>query len=62
MSRLSSQWHIWFAWHPVITDNEDYRQLVWLEDVLRRRVLDLDLCDGSYKWEYKPIDNSILTD
>lgn len=57
-----SQWHIWFAWFPVITDDENRRQLIWWEDVMRRRVIDLDLCDGSMKWEYEPIDNTIMTE
>lgn len=41
-------WHTWWAWHPVIIDDEDLRGIVWLEDVLRRRVRG--------KWEYKLLD------
>lgn len=29
----SFQWHLWFAWHPVILENE----IVWLEKIWRRR-------------------------
>lgn len=35
---LKTEWHLWFAWHPVKIGKEDCR---WLERVYRRlRVLD----------------------
>lgn len=57
-----SQWHMWFAWYPIYVNNDKIRGIIWWEDVMRRRVLDLDLCDGSYKWEYETIDGSAWTD
>lgn len=57
-----TQWHRWFAWHPIIVEDADYRRLVFWEDVMRRRVLNLDLCDGSYCWQYELIDQAFLYD
>lgn len=62
MKQDKSQWHIWFAWHPVYINDEDFRQIVWWEDVMRRKVLDLDLCDGSYCWQYQTIDQTMMHD
>jgi len=48
LKRLS-QWHEWFAWHPVFQQG----QVVWLEKIGRRAiVLNLPYEDLVYVWEY----------
>ncbi len=36
-----SQWHRWFAWHPIVTD---CGRLIWLETV-ERKITDLLFVD-----------------
>ena len=43
-----SEWHAWFAWHPVMTIG---RRHVWLERVERR--WNIDLNDLAGDWEYR---------
>jgi hypothetical protein len=50
-----TEWHSWFAWHPVRTLGGDY---VWLERVLRRgqRILIANgdgMPEHVWEWEYQ---------
>lgn len=44
------KWHRWYAWRPTYVDNDEVRALVWLEPLLRRRVIAAD--GRSFFWEY----------
>jgi hypothetical protein len=44
------QWHKWFAWHPVKTDNN----CIWLEFVYRKGTNHISVpYDRHFSWEYK---------
>ena len=48
LKRLS-QWHEWFAWHPVFQQG----QVIWLEKIMRRAiVLNLPYESPVIHWEY----------
>jgi hypothetical protein len=48
-----TQWHRWYAWHPVRYDGTT--TWVWLEYVERKSVREHDY-DGDYIWwEYRPV-------
>ena len=50
VSRLSN-WHWWFAWHPVRIGSHDCR---WLEWVARKGEAGSSMLDGPYwTWEYQ---------
>ena len=44
-------WHIWFAWHPVIIENNGRRSRVWMERVGRR----CQLFDGNVDYSARPM-------
>lgn len=43
-----SDWHPWFAWHPVRLGSHDCR---WLETVMRKGTI--YGCPGDYYWVWK---------
>lgn len=45
-----SEWHRWFAWHPVHLTGRDWR---WLEYVMRRGDLVAHWADVGWEWEYR---------
>ena len=47
-SEAKDQWHIWFAWYPV----KLRRGWVWLEFVLRKRIIGGCMDDRHYYWIY----------
>lgn len=46
-------WHKWFAWHPIITEEDT---LVWLETVERKRTYGY----ADYENEYRLIKEKLL--
>lgn len=45
-NRDKSRWHKWFAWHPVVIEND----CVWLETVERR--IDYGIYDDFPEYRY----------
>jgi hypothetical protein len=44
-----TQWHQWFAWHPVTIDGTTY----WLEHVYRRGRIELAWNHAGIQWEWE---------
>lgn len=49
--RNSTEWHHWFAWHPVVFDDGEKDTWVWLEWIERRHVLQTEESDAW--WQYR---------
>jgi hypothetical protein len=51
-AHAQSEWHRWFAWHPVIIWVEGKPARVWLRYLQRR--LGTSRITGEPKWRYRP--------
>lgn len=43
-----NRWHSWFAWFPVLIEDDEELYFVWWEEVTRRQVY----IGGRYRWQY----------
>lgn len=48
-----TQWHVWFAWHPVTITNRDGTFKAWLEFVERRGEFVEDSLGGDWSYQYR---------